>query len=362
MTTRARIEQLESQMLCPEATLSRNTRGRLHPLDPCDLRTEFQRDRDRILHCKAFRRLKHKTQMLLSPTGDHYRTRLTHTMEVSQIARTIARALALNEDLIEAIALGHDLGHTPFGHSGERTMDAWLPGGFEHARQSLRVVDLLENDGAGLNLCYEVRDGILNHSGGGLPQTPEGCVVNLSDRIAYINHDIDDAVRCGILQAQDLPEDCLAVLGRTHGQRIDTMIRDVINASTTLPRIQQSSTVGQAMDALRQFLFARVYCITIDEFEERKTAHVMNHLLAYYLTHEQELPAAHQGRNGGSREPSPASEAGLHQPIIPTDNSSLHQAPPANNLHQRVCDHVAGMTDGYALSDFERLFLPMPLH
>ncbi|MCL2433954.1 MAG: deoxyguanosinetriphosphate triphosphohydrolase, partial [Clostridia bacterium] len=272
--------------------------------------------RDRIIHCNAFRRLKHKTQMLLSPAGDHYRTRLTHTMEVSQIARTIARALRLNEDLTEAIALGHDLGHTPFGHSGERTMSRWLPG-FTHAAHSLRVVDVLEREGQGLNLTWEVRDGIANHTGDGGHQTLEGAAVSLSDRIAYINHDIDDAVRCGLLQVSEIPQETLAVVGKTHGERISAMIRDVVAHSQDRPAITMGAETKEAMERLRQFLFQNVYCKTIDEYEEKRTAHVMNHLLSFYMEEFQD--------------------------------------------RQRVCDHVAGMTDGYAIRTFSELFLPRPL-
>ncbi len=224
-------ERIQAETLSPYAMLSQNTRGRETPVELCQIRTDFIRDRDRILHSKSFRRLKHKTQVFLSPQGDHYRTRLTHTLEVSQIARTISRALRLNEDLTEAIALGHDLGHTPFGHSGEDVLDELLPDGFEHNVQSLRVVEKLENDGAGLNLTFEVRDGILHHKKNGTPATLEGAVVSLADRIAYINHDIDDAMRAGVLQESDLPQECVRVLGNLHGKRINTMILDVVEQS-----------------------------------------------------------------------------------------------------------------------------------
>ncbi|MCL2434109.1 MAG: deoxyguanosinetriphosphate triphosphohydrolase, partial [Clostridia bacterium] len=252
-TIRRFLEEREGQTLSRYACLSASTKGRRYSVAPCDLRAEFQRDRDRIVHCNAFRRLKHKTQMLLSPAGDHYRTRLTHTMEVAQIARTIARALRLNEDLTEAIALGHDLGHTPFGHSGERTLSAWMQG-FTHAAHSLRVVDRLEREGEGLNLTWEVRDGILNHTGEEGGSTLEGAVVSLSDRIAYINHDIDDAVRCGLLRVEDLPADALAVLGSTHGDRISAMIRDVVDHSQDRPEIAMGAETHEAMGRLREFL------------------------------------------------------------------------------------------------------------
>lgn len=232
MLVREYIEQREADTLSRFATLSRDSRGREHPLEPCPLRTDFVRDRDRILHCKSFRRLKHKTQVFLAPQGDHYRTRLTHTLEVSQIARSISRALRLNEDLTEAIAMGHDLGHTPFGHSGESVLNELVPGGFEHNVQSLRVVEFLENDGVGLNLTFEVRDGILHHKKSGTPATLEGKVVSVADRIAYLNHDIDDAIRAGVIAESDLPAACVRVLGDSHGRRINAMILDIVAHST----------------------------------------------------------------------------------------------------------------------------------
>ena len=236
-TVRSRWEDWEEQMLSPYATLSKNTRGREREIEPCEIRTCFMRDRDRILHCKAFRRLKHKTQVFLAPLGDHYRTRLTHTLEVSQIARTIARAMRLNEDLTEAIALGHDLGHTPFGHTGEGVLNRLVPGGFSHNEEGLRVVDKLENDGQGLNLTFEVRDGIVNHPKKCHPATMEGKVVSLSDRIAYVNHDIDDAVRAGVLKAENIPESCRNRFGNTHSERINSMILDVLRASQNEPKV-----------------------------------------------------------------------------------------------------------------------------
>ena len=253
------FERLEAETLSPYAMLSKNTRGRETPIEPCQIRTEFIRDRDRILHSKSFRRLKHKTQVFLSPQGDHYRTRLTHTLEVSQIARTISRALRLNEDLTEAISMGHDLGHTPFGHSGEDVLDELLPGGFEHNVQSLRVVEKLENDGEGLNLTFEVRDGILHHKKTGTPATLEGVVVSLADRIAYINHDIDDAIRAGVLKESDLPAECVRVLGNSHGKRINTMILDVVEQSAGKPAVTMSERMYEQFDALRDFMFDNVY-------------------------------------------------------------------------------------------------------
>ena len=234
MTIREQLEQEEAERLSPLAARAMESRGRETPIEPCPLRTDYQRDRDRILHCKSFRRLKFKTQVFLSPEGDHYRTRLTHTLEVAQVARTLARALRLNEDLTEAIALGHDLGHTPFGHIGERSLDELMPEGFRHNEQSRRCVEVLENGGAGLNLTWEVRDGILCHSGKQFPATLEGQCVRRADRIAYLNHDLDDALRGGVLQTFELPADCLKVLGQTHGQRINTMILDIVESGSTL--------------------------------------------------------------------------------------------------------------------------------
>ena len=244
---REELERLEEMTLSPLAAKSSKSRGRRYPSEPCEIRTEFQRDRDKILHCKSFRRLKHKTQVFISPEGDHYRTRLTHTLEVSQIARTIARALRLNEDLTEAISLGHDLGHTPFGHTGERLLNKVLSNGFKHNEHSLRVVDVLEG-GSGLNLTWEVRDGILNHTKSGKPATLEGQILSISDRIAYINHDIDDAIRAKIISKEDLPKDCTEVLGDTHTDRIDTMVKDVIYYSQGKDRISMSPEVGQATE------------------------------------------------------------------------------------------------------------------
>ena len=259
MTIRERQEREEEARLSPYAALSSRSVGRAHPISGCDLRTCYQRDRDRIIHCKSFRRLKYKTQVFLTPMGDHYRTRLTHTLEVSQVARTLARSLRLNEDLTEASALGHDLGHTPFGHIGESTLNRLLPGGFRHNEQSLRVAERLENDGQGLNLCRETLDGILNHSGQHEPKTLEGWCVRRADRIAYINHDIDDAIRGGILKPFELPRRCLSVLGETHGERIDTMIRDIVTTSADQPFVRMSAEVQQASDELRAFLFEYVY-------------------------------------------------------------------------------------------------------
>ena len=259
MTIRETLELEEKQRLSERAVCAIDSKGRERAMEPCELRTCFQRDRDRIIHCKSFRRLKFKTQVFLAPEGDHYRTRLTHTLEVAQVARTIARALRLNEDLTEAIALGHDLGHTPFGHIGERSLDDLMPGGFRHNEQSKRVVEVLEQEGKGLNLTWEVRDGILCHSGKQFPATLEGECVRRADRIAYLNHDMDDALRAGVLQPFELPQDCLKVLGFTHGERINTMITDIVHSSRDTEHLAMSPLVESAMDGLREFMFEKVY-------------------------------------------------------------------------------------------------------
>lgn len=326
MQFREYTEELEDRLLSPFACRSRQTRGRKEPEIPCSVRTAFQRDRDRIIHSKSFRRLKHKTQVFIIPEGDHYRTRLTHTLEVSQIARTIARALRLNEDLTEAIALGHDLGHTPFGHTGEEALAAVYPG-FRHNEQSLRVVDLLE-DGKGLNLTFEVRDGILTHTGAQKPLTLEGKVVRIADRIAYINHDIDDAIRGGVLTLRDLPRDCLEILGYHHRDRINTMVVDMIQASWEQPEIQMSREVQEATERLRAFLFERVYTGSEAKREETKARHVVQYLFQYFTTHPEALPREYRLR---------------------VDDFGLERV---------VCDYIAGMTDRYAVAVFERLFVP----
>ena len=290
MTIRERTEANERLILSPFAALAAESRGREKAVPPCEIRTDFQRDRDRVIHCKAFRRLKFKTQVFLSPEGDHYRTRLTHTLEVAQVARTIARGLRLNEDLTEAIALGHDLGHTPFGHIGERTLNDLLPGGFRHNEQSLRVVEQLENSGAGLNLTWEVRDGILNHSGAGFPATLEGECVRRADRIAYLNHDLDDALRAGVLKDFELPADCLRILGRTHGQRIDTMIRDIVFHSENLPHLAMSAQVESAMNGLREFMFEKVYRDGWRDPEEHRCDYILRAMFSYFCDHPGEMP------------------------------------------------------------------------
>lgn len=328
MTVREQLEARERATLSPRAAQSADSRGREREIESCALRTTFQRDRDRILHSKAFRRLKHKTQMLFAPDGDHYRTRLTHTLEVSQVARTLARAMRLNEDLAEAIALGHDLGHTPFGHAGERTLDRLIPGGFRHLEQSLRVVDRLELDGQGLNLSFEVRDGIAHHSGEMKPVTLEGRCVHLADRIAYINHDIDDALRAGLIRQDDLPKRCLALLGETHGGRIDTMIADVVRVSAEKPEISMSEPVWEATDLLRDFLFERVYMSALAQEEERKVARMLEDLVELCMAEPERMPEEYIricAREGVAR---------------------------------GVCDFIACMTDRYAMRCYESWVLP----
>ena len=327
MTVRERTEQIERGILSPFATLSENTRGRLRQEEPCPIRTAFQRDRDRIIHCKSFRRLKYKTQVFLAPEGDHYRTRLTHTLEVSQIARTIARALCINEDLTEAIALGHDIGHTPFGHAGEKALNEICPAGFAHYSQSLRVVDRLENDGNGLNLTYEVRDGIERHTAGKQPATVEGRVVRISDRIAYINHDIDDAIRGGVLTQDDLPWDAQYVLGRTHSQRINTLITDLVKNSSD-GELSMSPEVQAAFDKLHAFMFESVYTNPVAKGEEGKAQHLVKSLYEYFCAHTDEL------------------------------HEEYKDIMAADGVEKAVCDFIAGMTDRYAVQLYTELFIP----
>jgi dGTPase len=321
---RQEYEKREYDMLSEYAAKAAESKGRQRPIEPCCLRTDFQRDRDRIIHCKSFRRLKHKTQVFLSPEGDHYRTRLTHTLEVSQIARTISRCLRLNEDLTEAIALGHDLGHTPFGHAGERVLNE-LTGCFEHNEQSLRVVEELEN-GTGLNLTFEVRDGILNHKKGCRPATLEGQVVNYADRIAYINHDIDDALRGGIID--HIPEECARGLGRTHGERINTMIADIVKSSAGLPIVCMSPAVEALTERLRQFMFDNVYLGSSAKSEEGKAENLIRML--YY--HFMENPDAM--------------------------GPDARQRVEVDGVRQAVVDYIAGMTDRYAVKLFRDIYLP----
>jgi dGTPase len=335
--TRQDIEAAERVALSPRAAFSDATRGRVRALEPDPYRTEYQRDRDRIIHSKAFRRLMHKTQVFLAPEGDHYRTRLTHTLEVSQIARSVARALRLNEDLTEAIALGHDLGHTPFGHVGEDALSACydeirgsypgVPHRYQHNVQSVRVIEVLEYEGKGLNLTWEVRDGVAHHTGEGEPSTLEGGIVRLADRIAYVNHDIDDAVRGGVLADADLPPHAVEVLGRSHGARIRTMVQDTIATSDEADSIEMSPRVWDAMMELRSFLFERVYLSPRAKEEEPKAFGVVKALFMHYLENPGLLP----------------------QEYSPKDPSELVA---------HVTDHVAGMTDRYAIGQFEELFVP----
>lgn len=327
MLPREEREALEHQVLAGSATFADHSLGRARPEEPCVLRTCFQRDVDRITYCKAFRRMKHKTQVFLSPEGDHYRTRMTHTLEVSRIARTIARCLKLNEDLTEAIALGHDLGHTPFGHIGERTLDHLCHDGFRHYEQSLRVVEKLEN-GTGLNLTREVRDGIAHHSGAVPPSTLEGACVARADRVAYINHDIDDALRAGILRPEDLPQSVLRTLGETHGERIETMIRDIVNESSGKNVILMSPEIQAATDELRAFMFERVYRDSWRSQEEEKCDRLLTHLFEYYTDNIGQLPLEY------------IEIAYLEGP------------------ERAVADFISGMTDRYAIRLYRQLFLP----
>jgi len=337
LNIRQQIEDSEKRNLSPRACLSAESRGRQRPEQPHPIRTAFQRDRDRIIHSKSFRRLKHKTQVFLSPFGDHYRTRLTHTLEVSQIARTIARALRLNEDLTEAIALGHDLGHTPFGHAGEETLNELLPGGFHHSEQSLRVVDKLEYEGKGLNLTLEVRDGILRHSKGRgeifdddleeMPATLEGQIVRVSDVIAYVNHDIDDALRAGLIKEEEIPSKITDILGKHHATRIDRLVVDVVEISLKdgLEKIAMSPKIYQALFELRDFLYDQVYLNPAAREDLNKTRKIIKELFEYLL------------KNPGD---------------------SVKDYPKGDSLERRVADFIAGMTDSYALAMYEKIFLP----
>ncbi len=330
MRIREAQEEWEARYLSPYASFSRDTKGRDVPEPLCDIRPEYQRDRDRILHSKAFRRLKHKTQVFLAPEGDHYRTRLTHTLEVAQIARTIARALRMNENLTEAIALGHDLGHTPFGHSGERILDELCPDGFAHYKQSVRVVEILEKDGAGLNLTKEVQDGILNHRTSGKPSTLEGCIVRLSDKIAYINHDIDDAIRGRIFKEEDIPECYTSLLGHSVRERLNTMIHDLIESSMDVPEIRMSPGMQEAMQGLRTWLFENMYLNEVPKAEEKKAQQLIGFLYQYYLKNPKKLP----------------------------EEYLLMMEKRGEKKERVVCDYIAGMSDSYAIYKFEELFVP----
>ena len=329
MNIRETFEEREFQTLSSYASHSRNSRGRERYEPECDIRTVYQRDRDRILHSKAFRRLKDKTQVFLSPQGDHYRTRLTHTLEVSQTARTVARALKLNEDLVEAIALGHDLGHTPFGHAGEAALNAVHPGGFKHAEQSVRVVEVLEKDGQGLNLTWEVRDGILNHRTAGNPSTLEGQVVRLCDKISYIHHDMDDAIRAGILSEDDIPITLRVVLGDTCRERLNTLIHDIVESSYGQDCIRQSPNMAEARKILRELMFANVYRSPVAKKEEVKVKRMLTELYEYYTEHPEQL-------------------SGEYRRLIEQGEEK----------GQVVCDYISGMTDQYSIHKFEEIFVP----
>ena len=328
------LEKQEHERLSPQAAFSDESKGR-----PCpqitkegEVRTNFQRDTDRIVHCKSFRRLMHKTQVFLQPEGDHYRTRMTHTIEVARIARTITRALHLNEDLAEAIAMGHDLGHTPFGHAGEGALTDCLGKPFRHNEQSLRVVDILENNGSGLNLSYEVRMGILGHTGDRIPETMEGQIVRRSDQIAYVNHDIDDAMRAGILSEQEIPHSITHVLGQDHSSRIDTLVCDMIHTSREAGKICLSDPVEQALKDLRSFMFEKVYRNPVAKGEETKAKDMLKRLYEYYYNHPEALPKD-------------------FQPQMSFDG-----------LERTVSDYIAGMTDKYAVDKYTELFIPAGWH
>lgn len=327
-TVREIFYERERMTLSPRAFLCENTRGREKPIAECVNRTEFQRDRDRILHCKSFRRLMHKTQVFLFPVDEHYRTRLTHTLEVTQIARIIARALMLNEDLCEAAALGHDLGHTPFGHCGETVMQMCYDPSFTHYRQSLRVVEKLENDGEGLNLTWEVRDAIVNHSGDNLASTLEGVIVKYADRIAYINHDIDDSIRAGIITMDDIPREIRSVLGDGHSQRINLMVSSIIEGSRDSDTIRMTEEIGQATHELRKFLFDNVYYNPKAKREEHKAMELLRSLYEYYTRYPQKMPE-------------------LYRRNLETEG-----------VGRCVCDYISGMSDRYAIDLYRDLFVP----
>ena len=330
MTIREELERLEHRNLNPLAAFADESQGRIREeaLQEQDVRTCYQRDVDRIVHSKAFRRLMHKTQVFLRPEGDHYRTRMTHTLEVTRISRTIALALGLNVDLTEAIAMGHDLGHTPFGHAGEVALTECIGKPFRHNEQSLRVVDELENGGKGLNLTYEVRMGILGHTGTHIPETLEGQIVRRADRIAYVNHDIDDAIRAGILTPGDIPREVALVLGNTHGQRIDTLVCDAVVASREVGMIILSPEVEQALDELRSFMFENVYRNPVAKGEEKKAKAMLQRLYEYYIRHPEALP------------------------------EDFHPQLSFDGMERTVCDYIAGMTDNYAVDKYTELFIP----
>ena len=330
MNIRESMEQRELEVLSPFAAKSSESKGRVRQEEECDVRTVYQRDRDRILHSKAFRRLKDKTQVFLAPQGDHYRNRLTHTLEVSQIARTIAKALRLNEDLVEAIALGHDLGHTPFGHAGERALDEIHPGGFAHYKQSIRVVQLLEKNGEGLNLTWEVRDGILNHRTSGSPATLEGQIVRFSDKIAYIHHDMDDAQRAGILNEDDIPITLRMLLGFTTRERLNTFVHDIITNSMEKDCIQMSAEIQEGLNDLRSIMFRNVYRNFVAKKEEEKAINMIKELYTYYIEHPDSMSEEYR-------------------------NMYLFRG---EEKAQVVCDYLSGMTDQYSMEKFREIYIP----
>ena len=327
-SAKERTYKKEEMFLSPYACKSKDTRGRQRGEKPCDMRTDFQRDRDRIIYSKAFLRLKNKTQVFFSPEGDHFRTRMTHTIDVSQIARSIARSLALNEDLAEAIALGHDLGHTPFGHAGERVLNAISPLGFAHNEQSLRVVDVLEKEGKGLNLTFEVRDGILNHKKSGRPATLEGKAVSLADRIAYVNHDIEDAVRTGLLRADELPAKDVKVLGSSSRERINTMITSIYENSMGKSEVKMGGREAEALEDLRSFMFEKVYITPISMKEEERAKRMLFSMFEYFMKEKDKLPAFYL---------------------------SLSEQYP---LERVICDYLSSMTDKFAVAVFDNIFIP----
>ena len=330
MTIRELAERHELQTLSPYAAKSAESKGRARPMQACDIRTDFQKDRDRITHSKAFRRLMHKTQVFISPEGDHYRTRLTHTLEVAQIARTVARALRLNEDLTEAIALGHDLGHTPFGHTGEDALDLLMPGGFKHNVQSVRVVEYLENNGDGLNLTYEVLDGILNHRTECTPATLEGKVVQLSDKIAYMTHDIEDAIRARIITISDIPNNILENLGATSSQQINLLVRSMIEESQGKQDIKLPAKLAKTLRELRSYLFENVYVNQLHQKERSKIQGMLKLLHEFFISHPEELP----------------------EDILARVRTGQ------NDVIRAVADNIAGMTDRFAMKRFEGIFMP----
>ena len=330
MLVREELEQNEFQMLNPLASHAAKSKGRERPEEECDIRTCFMRDRDRIVHCKSFRRLKDKTQVFLSPKGDHYRTRLMHTMEVSQTARTVAKCLRLNEDLVEAIALGHDLGHTPFGHAGERALNEVCPDGFRHYEQSVRVAQVLEKDGKGLNLTAEVLDGMLNHGTARRPSTLEGQVVRLCDKIAYVHHDMDDAERAGILSEQDVPRELRELLGYSTKERLNTFIHDIVRSSKDRSEVSMSEEIGQGLKELREFLFKNLYTNPVAKCEENKAVVMLKVLYEHYVAHPEEMTEEYYGMIARCTE----------------------------KTERVVCDYISGMTDQYSKMKFSEIYVP----